>query len=93
MYLHKPLAVSYPAQFYKPKYKLTDTVKRTLDMRSTIDWEPNISTDATGKATLYFYAAGRPSTYTITMEGLDFNGNLGYKRQKIVINKQKLKTK
>jgi hypothetical protein len=93
MYLHKPLAISWPAQFYKPLYKITDTVKRSLDIRSTIDWEPNISTDADGKATISFYAADRTSTYTITMDGIDFNGNLGFKRQKININKQKFKTK
>jgi uncharacterized protein YfaS (alpha-2-macroglobulin family) len=68
---------------------MTDTAKRSLDMRSTIDWEPNITTDADGKATVSFYAADRSSTYTISTEGVDFNGNLGFKRQKININKGK----
>jgi CarboxypepD_reg-like domain/TonB-dependent Receptor Plug Domain len=92
-YLYKPLAVSWPAQFYKPKYKMTDTVKRMADLRSTIDWEPNIITDANGKATVSFYAAGRPSTYTIITEGMDFNGNLGFKSQKINISKKRPKAK
>jgi hypothetical protein len=87
LYLYKPLPISWSKQFYKPKYAVTDTAKRSPDLRSTINWEPNIITDADGKATVWFYAADKPSTYTITIEGADFNGNLGYKRQKITISK------
>ncbi|MDB5153902.1 MAG: hypothetical protein JWR54_2653, partial [Mucilaginibacter sp.] len=87
MYLYKPLAISWPKQFYKPKYAVADTAKHLPDIRSTIDWEPNIFTDEYGKATVWFYAADKPSTYTITIEGTDFNGSLGYKRQKIIISK------
>jgi hypothetical protein len=87
MYLYKPLAISWPKQFYKPKYLVTDTTKRSPDLRSTISWEPNIITDEDGMATLWFYAADKPSTYTITVEGVDFIGNLGYKRQKITVSK------
>lgn len=85
VYLYKPLAVSWPKQFYKPKYTIKDTTNLT-DLRSTIDWEPSISTDRNGEATVWFYAAGTPSTYSIIIEGVDGNGLLGYKRQKIVIS-------
>jgi len=87
MYLYRPLAISWPKQFYKPKYLVTDTTKHLSDLRSTVNWEPNINTDEDGKATVWFYAADKPSTYTITVEGVDFNGNLGYKRQKVIISK------
>jgi hypothetical protein len=87
MYLYKPLAVSWPARFYKPKYTVKDSVHRS-DFRSTIDWEPNITTNADGKATVWFYAGQIPSTYTLILEGTDFNGNLGYIRQKIVIDRR-----
>lgn len=93
MYLYKPLTINWPKVFYKPKYPVKDTVKHTEDLRSTIDWEPNIITDDNGKATIYFYAAGRQSTYTVIMEGCDFNGNLGYKLQKISVRKPKSNTK
>jgi hypothetical protein len=93
MYLYKPLAISWPKQFYKPRYLVTDTVKHLPDLRSTIHWEPNIITDEYGKATVWFYAADKPATYTIITEGTDFNGNLGYKRQKIIINSKTLSTK
>ncbi|MGZ3944958.1 MAG: hypothetical protein ACXVJB_08445, partial [Mucilaginibacter sp.] len=87
-YLYKPLAISLPKQFYKPKYTIKDTTNLT-DLRSTIDWEPNISTDRNGEATVWFYAAGSPSTYSIILEGVDGNGLLGYKRQKLLIAKPK----
>jgi len=88
MYLYKPIALSWPKEFYKPKYAFRDTVKR-VDLRSTIDWEPNIVTDSTGKATVSFYAASEPSTYSIIMEGTDFNGNIGYKLIKVKVTGRK----
>ncbi len=94
MYLYKPLAVSNPAQFYKPKYTVTDTARRAVDLRSTIDWEPNIITDKNGEATFSFYTADKPSTYSIIINGADMNGNLGFKTGKIrVINMDSSKEK
>jgi hypothetical protein len=93
MYLYKPLPLSWPKQFYKPKYAVQDTAKHLPDLRSTIDWEPNVTTDANGEAKVWFYAADKPSTYTITIEGTDMNGGLGYKTEKIVVDKLKQKAK
>jgi hypothetical protein len=84
-YLYKPLPLSWPKQFYKPKYVVTDTVKHQPDARSAIDWEPNIITDAHGIANTWFYTADKSATYTIIIEGCDDSGNLGYKMSKIVI--------
>jgi hypothetical protein len=89
MFLYKPLAISYPKQFYKPKYTLNDTSKHIPDLRSTIDWEPNVITDANGEAKVSFFTADKPSTYTVIIEGSDMNGNLGYKREKIIVNDKK----
>jgi hypothetical protein len=93
MYLYKPLPISRPKQFYKPKYTVKDTTKHLPDLRSTIDWEPNVTTDAKGEAKLWFYAADKPSTYTITIEGTDMNGNLGYKQGKLNVGKREDKAK
>jgi CarboxypepD_reg-like domain len=89
MYLYKPLAISWPKQFYKPRYAVNDTTKHLLDLRSTIDWEPNVITDKNGDASISFYAADSPSAYTVIIEGSDGNGNIGYKLQKIIVKKQK----
>jgi len=93
MYLYKPLALSWPKQFYKPHYIVNDTTMRLLDTRSTIDWESNIITDKNGQATISFYAADKPTVYTLIIEGSDGNGNIGYKMERITISKQKPDTK
>lgn len=93
MYLYKPLPVSWPGTFYKPKYIVSSNSSDSLpDFRSTIHWEPNISTDSNGEATVTFFSANKPSTYTLILEGIDMNGNLGYKQGKIEIS-DKLKEK
>lgn len=89
MFLYKPLALSLPKQFYKPKYPVKDTTKYPEDFRSTITWEPNIVTDKNGMATVSFYAADQPSTYTFILNGSDMNGNLGFKTGQINIKKPK----
>lgn len=88
MFLYKPLALSLPKQFYKPKYTVKDT-NYPQDLRSTITWEPNIVTDKNGMATVSFYAADQPSTYTFILNGVDMNGNLGFKTGQISIKKPK----
>jgi hypothetical protein len=99
MYLYKPLPLSRPQQFYKPKYIVNDTTKYLQDLRSTIDWEPNVTTDKNGNATISFYTADKPGTYTVIIEGSDGNGNLGYKMERINVgskpatNKPKVDTK
>jgi len=93
-YLYKPLALSWPKQFYKPRYAVNDTTKK-IDLRPTIDWEPNIITGSDGKATVSFYAGTEPTDYTLIVEGTDDNGNLGSQRKKIRIirNKETSKSK
>ena len=90
-YLYKPLALSWPKQFYKPKYAVNDTTRR-IDLRSTINWEPNVTTDSVGKATVSFYAASEPTTYSVILEGTDLNGNIGYKRLKINVVRRRRET-
>jgi hypothetical protein len=87
MYLFKPMALTWPKQFYKPRFTISNTSQNTPDLRSTIDWEPNINTNANGEANISFYAADKPSTYTVIMEGTDRRGNFGYKTMQISIKK------
>jgi len=84
-YLYKPLAISRPDQFFSAHYPLSDIGKRLPDIRSTIYWNPNINIDEKGEATLSFYTADKPGTYTLVIEGTDFNGNLGYRSGKIIV--------
>jgi hypothetical protein len=83
-YLYKTLPFSLPTKFYRPKYTANNSgIALGTDLRSTIHWEPNVITNAEGKATITFYSADNPTGYTVILEGTDLNGGLGYKRQKI----------
>ncbi len=86
-YSYHPLPISWPHQFYSPRYTVASPVTGK-DRRSTIFWEPNLITDASGKANLSFYTADLPGTYTVIVEGTDMNGNFGYTRQKIKVVKK-----
>lgn len=85
VYLYRPVAYSYPHEFYRPKYLLRETNPPLGDLRSTIHWEPNIITNAEGKAQTSFYTADQPGTYTVIIEGADMNGLIGFKRAKITV--------
>lgn len=85
-YLYKPLAFSLAKKFYAPKYSSGNTADMT-DIRSTIHWEPNIVTDENGKATVTFYTADNPGSYSLIIEGADMKGNFGAKSSLIRIEK------
>ncbi len=85
-YLYRPLPVSWPKQFYRPKYT-SKSNNALADLRSTIHWEPNIITDTAGNATVSFYSKSMPGTYTIILQGTDLNGSVGYQRKKIIVKK------
>lgn len=82
--IYKPLPFTLPKQFYRPRYAAGSPINGT-DQRSTIHWEPNIVTDSAGCATVSFYSADKPGTYTVTVQGMDMNGQLGYAQRKIVV--------
>ena len=83
-YLYKPLALTWPKQFYKPTYTVSDTVKSFVP-RSTIDWEPNVLTNARGEATVTFFAGENTTSYTVLVQGTDANGLTGAGYRKIII--------
>ncbi len=84
VYLYRPLHFTLPQQFYSPKYTVANkTAAKGTDMRSTLHWEPNIITNAEGKATVSFFTADKPANYTIIIEGITGDGGIGYSRQKI----------
>jgi hypothetical protein len=85
IYIYKPLPLAEYKQFYRPRYPVKGNIKNT-DLRSTIHWSPNIITDKQGMATISFYAADKPTSYTIICEGSDMNGKAGVQTAKITIN-------
>ncbi|MDB5111035.1 MAG: hypothetical protein JWR67_2149 [Mucilaginibacter sp.] len=85
IYIYKPVPFTMSKQFYRPRYLVKNTTHSFTDLRSTIHWQPSIVTDKNGQATVSFYAADKPTTYTIIMEGSDLNGKIGYQTKKITI--------
>ncbi len=83
-YLYRPIEFASNAQFYSPKYAVKSAVT-FADTRSTIYWAPNIITDKNGEATLSFYTADKPGSYSILINGSDMNGSLLSGRKKLII--------
>jgi hypothetical protein len=83
-YVYKPMPFAPIKEFYRPRYSVKNKSTGT-DTRSTIHWEPNIITDARGCATISFYSADKPGTYTVQLQGTDLNGAVGYLRTNIMV--------
>jgi hypothetical protein len=83
-YLYRPLPVSWPKQFYRPKYTLKGT-NMLADLRPTVYWEPNVVTDAAGNATVWFYAKSKAANYTAIIQGSDLSGSVGQQAKKIIV--------
>jgi hypothetical protein len=83
-YYYHPLPISYPHQFYSPRYTVKDkaTVK---DKRSTVYWNNAILTNDKGIATASFFTSDLNGTYTFILEGSDMSGNVGFQRKQIQV--------
>ena len=63
--------------FYSPKYETDESRQaKTKDERTTIYWNGNVTTDSKSPATIFFYTADMPTTYTATVEGIAENGEV-----------------
>jgi len=89
VFVYKPVPVTLPKLFYRPRYLVKNSNANFTDLRSTIHWQPSVITDKTGQANVSFYAADKPTTYTIIIEGSDLNGKIGYQTKKITIGAAK----
>lgn len=79
-----PLGIQKSAEFYAPKYDIP-VQNAKPDLRTTIHWAPNLTTNEEGKASFSFYTADVPSTYTVVIEGMTEDGKIVYKRDQIVV--------
>lgn len=71
-----PLGYIQARKFYVPKY---DTPERRAvnDIRTTVYWNPEVTTGDDGKAGITFYNADGKGTYRVVVEGVDSQGNIG----------------
>lgn len=89
VYVYKPRALSIPKEFYSPRYTVKNINRNFTDLRSTIYWNQNVMTDKNGQAKIMFYAADKPTTYTVILEGADMYGKIGLQTSKITIGGNK----
>jgi hypothetical protein len=82
---YRPLPVTRPQEFYSPKYRVISPVIEP-DFRSTLFWEPNVTTDNNGKAKVSFYTSDNKGKYTIKVAGVDVGSGIGDATAKINTN-------
>ncbi len=81
----RPFPFTWPKDFYRPKYPTKEALPLGTDLRSTIHWEPMLLIGAEGEAEVSFFTSDRRGAYTIRMEGIDFEGNIGIFEGKIKV--------
>jgi TonB-dependent SusC/RagA subfamily outer membrane receptor len=79
-----PVSVTTRSQnkiFYTPQYEQAYEINDpTPDLRKTLHWEPNITTDKNGEAVISFYTGDRKGAYIGMLEGIDQNGNITHEK-------------
>ncbi|MES2809817.1 MAG: hypothetical protein V4619_14395 [Bacteroidota bacterium] len=73
---YRPLPVMKAKEFYSPKYNVKPLIIEP-DYRPTIYWQPNVSTDANGRAKVSFYTSDNSSPYTLKIAGINSLGGIG----------------
>jgi hypothetical protein len=80
----KPLGYQQHKEFYAPRYAtLEQRLSDTPDLRTTLYWNPCVTLSREGKATLSFFAADAPQSYSVLIEGITNNGKLIHAVQQI----------
>jgi TonB-dependent Receptor Plug Domain len=64
-------------EFFAPKYDVAIPDHVRPDFRSTLHWQPNVKTDANGKATLTYWNSDANAKIHIVAEGVSKQGRVG----------------
>lgn len=73
-----PLGVQKPKEFYVPKYDVQSVREdKTPDLRTTIYWNPALSSDSLGMVNVSFYTADPANDYSVVLEGVTKEGEIG----------------
>ena len=75
MAIVRPIGYQQSVEFYSPVYDTPEKLKSTKpDLRSTIYWNPAVTTDEHGEAHISFYTADSSSRYRLAVEGVSAIG-------------------
>jgi len=73
-------------EFYSPRYDTPEAYANSMpDLRSTIYWKPDVIPDLDGRASVDFYTADTPTSYSVVIEGVCPDGRLIYRRANGII--------
>ena len=73
-----PLGIQKPKEFYVPKYDVQSVREdKTPDLRTTIYWNPALSSDSLGMVNVSFYTADPANDYSVVLEGVTKEGEIG----------------
>ena len=75
--IQKRMGYNVPREFYAPKYEVFMADHVRPDFRSTLHWQPNVRTDASGKATIIYWNTDAKATIRIIAEGVSSQGFVG----------------
>ena len=72
-----PLGCQKPEKFYVPKYDV-QSVRDGVnpDLRTTIYWNPSLSSDSSGNVNVQFYTADQANDYSVVLEGITKAGEI-----------------
>lgn len=80
----EPPGYTVTKEFYSPQYEtFAKRNSSTPDLRTTLYWDPDVMTDASGRAELDFYSADTTGPYTVIIEGVTLDGRPVYSEQSI----------
>jgi hypothetical protein len=72
---YTPKGYAYSREFYSPQHDAA-TANQASDLRTTIYWNPQVVTDANGKAKIAYFNTDLPGTYRVHLEGINAAGQL-----------------
>jgi TonB-dependent SusC/RagA subfamily outer membrane receptor len=75
--IQKRMGYNVAREFYAPKYDVNIPDHVRPDYRSTLHWQPNVRTDAGGKASVTYWNTDAKATMRIIAEGVSTQGFVG----------------
>lgn len=73
MELFSLIGFATPKEFYKPKY-YNNSEDSFLDLRLTLEWNPSVVIDESGKFSTTFFTGDTKANYLVVVEGITNNG-------------------
>jgi TonB-dependent Receptor Plug Domain len=75
--IQKRVGYYVPREFFAPKYDVSIPDHVRPDFRSTLHWQPNVRTDATGKASVTYWNTDAKAKINVIAEGVSTQGRVG----------------